>query len=101
GAADDGDLLELRSRCGEPPQLAGEPCVLCLGRVEAPRDRLRSAWTCRPEHLLGPAETRHETVRERQDLRARAVVLLEPDDRGVRGALREPEQGARGGAGEG
>ena len=53
-----------------------------------------------PQHLLGTAETRHEPVRERQHLRRRAVVLLEPDDQRVREALRDAEQMRRARAGE-
>ena len=39
------------------------------------------------QRLLGAAELRHEPVREREHLRRRAVVLLEPHDVRVREAL--------------
>ena len=47
------------------------------------------------QHLLGAAELRHEPVREREHLRRRAVVLLEPHDGRVREARRDRRAGAR------
>ena len=54
----------------------------------------------RAQRLLGAAEPRHEPVREREHLRRRAVVLLQPHDRRLREPRREPEQPLRRGAGE-
>ena len=51
--------------------------------------------TCRAQRLLGAAELRHEPVRERKELRRRAVVLLEPDNARLRESPRQREQPLR------
>ena len=64
------------------------------GARERPDDRRRPRSLGRAQHLLGPAEPRHEQVRELEHLRARAVVLLEPHHCGVRVARGDAEQPA-------
>ena len=54
----------------------------------------------RAQRLLRAAELRHEPVREREHLRRRSVVLLEPNDVCVRVAPRQREQPLRARAGE-
>ena len=63
--------------------------------------RLRAAREHRPQDLLRAAELRHEAVRRRQDLRRRAVVLLQPHDQRAREPRRHPEQVLRRRAREG
>ena len=55
----------------------------------------------RSKTLLGTAEPGDEAVGQSEDLRARAVVLLQPDDVRARKARRKLEQVEGGGAGEG
>ena len=56
------------------------------------RDRGRARGDVRPEGLPDPAQARHEPIRELEDLRGRAVVLLQAHDRRVREPLGEAQQ---------
>ena len=61
-------------------------------RRECSDRRLRAVRARRAQHLLRPAESRDELVREREHLRRGAVVLLQPHDRRVREAGRDAEK---------
>jgi hypothetical protein len=65
------------------------------------RQRLLAARQHRPQHLLRPAQLRHEPVRGRQDLGRRAVVLLQPHDERCGKPRRHSEQVLRRRAREG
>ncbi len=96
------DLLEgHRFLVMEPPDGVDDGGDLGLLFRFGTRDRRRTRWPGRAEGLLEPAEPRPETVREIEDLRRRAVVLLETDDRRVREPSREAQQMLGRGAGEG
>ena len=69
-------------------------------RDERLHDRLRPVRPHRAEHLLRAAELRHQPVRDREHLRRRAVVLLEPHDDRVREARRHRQQVLRAGTRE-
>ena len=86
GAAEDGDVLVRQAERADP--LHDE-----LGLVVARHQhRLRPVRPRRAQRLLGTAEVRHEPVGEREHLRRRAVVLLEPDHRRLREPRRHTEQ---------
>jgi hypothetical protein len=55
------------------------------------RDRRRSGGPVRSKRLPHPSEARRESVRELENLRCGAIVLLEPDD----GRVREPPREAQ------
>ena len=73
-------LLVRDALAGEAPHLAddelglGQPVGLHQGQ------RLLAAGPDGAQHLLRAAQLGHEPVRDREDLRRRAVVLLEPHD---------------------
>ena len=73
---------------------------LLLHVVDGTRDHRRSRLHRRLERLAEPAQVRGQLVREAEDLRRRAVVALQADDRRVREPIREPEQVVGRGAGE-
>ena len=78
----------------------GDRARLVLGRRERAHGGLRPVGARRAQRLLRAAEVRHEPVREREHLRRRAVVLLEPHDGRVRESLGHGEQVLGPGAGE-
>ena len=70
------------------------------GDANAAHDRLSAGVARRAQHLLRSAELGDEPVREREHLRRRAVVLLEPHDGRLREARRDAEEVLRPGPGE-
>ena len=85
-AAEDRDLLE-RDAEGSNPLDDVPAFVLAVHEL-----RLRAVRERRAQRLLGAAEPRHESVRQREHLRGRAVVLLEAHDERLRIAPRHREQ---------
>ena len=72
-----------------------------LRRRERARDRLRAFRLRCSQDLLGPAQPRHEPVRELEDFGRRAIVVLEADHLGVRKPRGHCEQVLRARAREG
>ncbi len=70
------------------------------GVGERPHHRVRPVGAHGPQHLGCATEVRHQPVREGEHLRRRAVVLLQPDDGGVRETVGDAEQVLGSGAGE-
>ena len=65
---------------------------LTLDERLGPGERFLAGGPCRSQHLLGPGKHWHEAVREREDLRRRAVVALKPYHRRVRKPLWHREE---------
>src|SRR5436190_4802 len=63
-----------------------------------PSSRSQTPAGTGPASPASPAKPRHETIRQRQDFRRRAIVLLQPDDGCIREASLHPEQPFRRGA---
>ena len=93
-AREDRHLFE---RAVEPTDLRDDRRALVLRRGERSHGGLGAVWEHRAQRLLRAAEVRHELVREREHLRRRAVVLLEPHDERLRKPVGHGEQvvGAR------
>ncbi len=100
-AVENGHLLVRDALARQPTHLADDELRFRLPVGLHQRQGLRAAREHRPQHLLRAAELRDEAVRQRQDLRRRAVVLLQPHDQRAREARRHPEQVLRRRAREG
>ena len=85
---------------GELPDSREHELAFLRRRLEAAQHRLRPARPRRPQRLLRSAQPRHQTIRQREHLRRRAVVLLQPHHRRLRVARGQPEQPLGRGAGE-
>ncbi len=96
-AAEDRDILE---RAVEAAQRLHDGGALVDRRGERAQDRIGAVRARRAEDLLGTTELRDEPVRQREHLRRRAVVLLQPHDEGSRIPAWQLEQVLGPGAGE-